>query len=71
MLGAYAGALWLMVFFLTLVVLVDWPGLDLTSRPVFSGLLVLAIGAFCVLGGRFALHRLEARANITSPNPAQ
>ena len=40
---AYLGALWLMVVFLILVVLVDWPGLDAITRLVYSGLLVLAV----------------------------
>ena len=38
----YLSALWLMVLFLILVVLVDWVGLDTTTRLVYSGLLVLA-----------------------------
>lgn len=39
----YLAALWLMVLFLIVVVLVDWIGLDLTSRVVFSALLALAV----------------------------
>ena len=42
-LRAYLGALWLMVVFLGLAVLVDWSGLDTSTRAVFSGLLVLAV----------------------------
>jgi len=39
----YLAALWLMVLFLITVVLVDWMGLDPSSRIVYSALLALAV----------------------------
>src|SRR5258708_37728200 len=35
--------LWLMMLFLIIVALVDWPGLDLINQVVYSALLLLAV----------------------------
>jgi hypothetical protein len=58
--GWYLGALCLMILFLAGVVALDWKGLDLPTRVLYAGLLVLA--GYVGWRGWRAAQNLSARA---------
>jgi len=56
-LRAYVAALPLMLLFLLLAVAADWPGLDTSTRFIFSGLLVL--GFYTLFRGEQAAREVQ------------